>query len=198
MKGIYRYLEHRKLWFSWKKLQKFVLGICDAVLYFLFHFIKTIILFFVVHKNSRLNKFHAKSVPIYANVPQFLRSLTTFLFYFWPKVIGSLASHRVCAPKPSRALRVIWEGSSRFLGPTSERPVQTPPSVHRGAIWDFDLYLFHIFSPSIEWKASKYRVISGQYFPVFRLNTERYVTPYLDTFHAVIKWAYAVVKLKLS
>ena len=111
------------------------------------------------------------------------------------------ASQRVCAPKPSRVLSVVWKGSSRFLGPTSERLVQTPPSVHRGAIWDFDLYLFHIFSPSIEWKASKYGVISGPYFPVFSPNAGKYgphVTPYLDTFHAVIKWAYAVVKLKLS
>ena len=45
---------------------------------------------------------------------------------------------------------------------------------------------------------SKYRVISGPYFPVFGLNTEIYevlssntekygpeITPYLDTFHAV-------------
>ena len=51
-------------------------------------------------------------------------------------------------------------------------------------------------------KVSKYRVISGPYFPAFRLNTERYevflriqsecgkitpeITPYLDTFHAVV------------
>ena len=35
---------------------------------------------------------------------------------------------------------------------------------------------------------SKYRVISGPYFPVFGLNTGKYgpeITPYLDTFHAV-------------
>ena len=35
---------------------------------------------------------------------------------------------------------------------------------------------------------SKYRVISGLYFPVFELNTRKYgpeVTRYLDTFHAV-------------
>ena len=31
------------------------------------------------------------------------------------------------------------------------------------------------------WKVSKYRVISGLYFPVFGLE----ITPYLDTFHAV-------------
>ena len=59
-----------------------------------------------------------------------------------------------------------------------------------------------------EWKVSKYRVLSGPYFPAFGLNTERYgeirsnterygemrrdtgkcraeKTPYLDTFHAV-------------
>ena len=49
-------------------------------------------------------------------------------------------------------------------------------------------------------KVSKYGFISGPYFPVFGLNTERYdlsvfspnigkygpeITPYLDTFHAV-------------
>ena len=35
---------------------------------------------------------------------------------------------------------------------------------------------------------SKYGVISGLYFPVFGLNTEKYgpeITPYLDTFYAV-------------
>ena len=52
------------------------------------------------------------------------------------------------------------------------------------------------------WKVSKYGVVSGPYFPVFGLNTEIYsvnlvcnpntgkygpeITPYLDTFHAVI------------
>ena len=39
------------------------------------------------------------------------------------------------------------------------------------------------------WKVSNYGVISGPYFPVFGLNTgkyEREITPYLDTFHAVI------------
>ena len=50
------------------------------------------------------------------------------------------------------------------------------------------------------WKVSKYGVISGPYFPAFRLNTERYylsvfkpnagkcgpeITPYLDTFHTL-------------
>ena len=37
------------------------------------------------------------------------------------------------------------------------------------------------------WKVSKYRVISGPYFPVFGLNTGKYgpeITPYLVTFHA--------------
>ena len=36
---------------------------------------------------------------------------------------------------------------------------------------------------------SKYGVISGPYFPVLGLNTGKYgpgITPYLDTFHAVI------------
>ena len=39
------------------------------------------------------------------------------------------------------------------------------------------------------WKASKYGVISGPHFPIFGLNTGKYgpeITPYLDTFHAVI------------
>ena len=34
------------------------------------------------------------------------------------------------------------------------------------------------------WKLSKYGIISGPYFPVFGLNTEKYgpeITPYLDT-----------------
>ena len=38
------------------------------------------------------------------------------------------------------------------------------------------------------WKVSKYGVISGLYFLVFGLNTEKYgpeITPYLDAFHAV-------------
>ena len=38
------------------------------------------------------------------------------------------------------------------------------------------------------WKVSKYGVISGRYFPVFRLNTGKHgpeITPCLDTFHAV-------------
>ena len=38
------------------------------------------------------------------------------------------------------------------------------------------------------WKVPKYRVISGPYFPVFSLNTEKYgpeITPYPGTFHAV-------------
>ena len=37
---------------------------------------------------------------------------------------------------------------------------------------------------------SKYGVISGSYFPVFSLNTGKYgpeITPYLDTFHAVLE-----------
>ena len=35
---------------------------------------------------------------------------------------------------------------------------------------------------------SKYGVISGPYFPVFKPNTRKYgpeITPYLDTFHVV-------------
>ena len=41
-------------------------------------------------------------------------------------------------------------------------------------------------------KVSKYGVISGPHFPVFRLNTGKYgpeITPYLGTFHAVWKCA---------
>ena len=53
--------------------------------------------------------------------------------------------------------------------------------------------------PITAWKVSKYGVISGPYFPVFGQNMEIYgvfspntgkhgpeITPYLDTFHAVI------------
>ena len=38
---------------------------------------------------------------------------------------------------------------------------------------------------------SKYGVISGPYFHVFSLNTGKYgpeITPYLDTFHAVMEF----------
>ena len=38
-------------------------------------------------------------------------------------------------------------------------------------------------------KVSKEGVISGPYFPAFGLNTEKYgpeITPYLDSFHAVL------------
>ena len=43
----------------------------------------------------------------------------------------------------------------------------------------------------IAWKLSKYRVISGPYFPVFELNTGKYgpeITPYFDTFHVELIW----------
>ena len=57
----------------------------------------------------------------------------------------------------------------------------------------FPNYLLKIFPSDIYtgWKVSKYGVISGPYFPVFGLNTGKYgpeITPYLDTFHVVIKW----------
>ena len=45
-----------------------------------------------------------------------------------------------------------------------------------------------LFAKITVWKASKYGVISGPYFPVFGLNTRKYgpeITPYLDTFHVV-------------
>ena len=41
------------------------------------------------------------------------------------------------------------------------------------------------------WKVSKYGVISGLYFPVFGLNKGQYgpeITPYLDTFQAVLMY----------
>ena len=47
---------------------------------------------------------------------------------------------------------------------------------------------------------SKYGVIFGPYFPVFGLNTEKYrpeITPYLDTFHAVLKSKLFAVCLKV-
>ena len=46
-----------------------------------------------------------------------------------------------------------------------------------------------ILLPRSAWKVSKYGVISGPYSPVFGLNIGKYgpeITPYLDTFHAVI------------
>ena len=39
------------------------------------------------------------------------------------------------------------------------------------------------------WKLPRYGVISGPHFPVFGLNTRKYapkITPYLDTFYAVV------------
>ena len=47
----------------------------------------------------------------------------------------------------------------------------------------------NILNTSNVWKVSKYGVISGLYFPVFNPNTGKYgleITPYLDTFHAVV------------
>ena len=53
-------------------------------------------------------------------------------------------------------------------------------------------FLMNYYSKGVStvWKVSKYRVISGPYFPVFKLNTEIYgdgpeITPYLGTFNAV-------------
>ena len=45
-----------------------------------------------------------------------------------------------------------------------------------------------VYCYPIAWKVSKYRIISGLYFPIFGLNTGKYwpeITTYLDTFHAV-------------
>ena len=50
------------------------------------------------------------------------------------------------------------------------------------------------------WKVSKYGVISGPYFPVFGLNTGKYgpeITPYLDTFHAVLLEADSIKNINL-
>ena len=44
-------------------------------------------------------------------------------------------------------------------------------------------------NPFTAWKVSKYGVIAGPYFPVFRPNTGKYgpeITPDLDTYHAVL------------
>ena len=52
--------------------------------------------------------------------------------------------------------------------------------------WSSD---FKIRSICTARKVSKYGVISGPYFPLFGLNTEKYgpeIIPYLDTFHAVM------------
>ena len=46
-----------------------------------------------------------------------------------------------------------------------------------------------VFPSYIAWKVCKYGVISGPYFPVFNPNTGKYepeITPYLDTFHAML------------
>ena len=67
--------------------------------------------------------------------------------------------------------------------------------------WVFSIFELRIQYPYTAWKVSKYGVISGPYFPVFGLNTERYsvslriqsedgkigtrITPNMDTFHAV-------------
>ena len=56
---------------------------------------------------------------------------------------------------------------------------------------------FRITCPA--WKASKYGVFSGPYFPVFNPNTGKYgpeITPYLDTFHAVM--VYMVYSFTIS
>ena len=49
--------------------------------------------------------------------------------------------------------------------------------------------LIEVLNSYTAWKVSKYGVISGPYFPVFSPNTGKYgqeITPYLDTFHAVL------------
>ena len=61
--------------------------------------------------------------------------------------------------------------------------------------------LLHQLSPIqhyTEWKVSKYGVISGPYFFVFSSNTGKdrpEITPYLDTFHAVLYWVFFSLSL---
>ena len=48
---------------------------------------------------------------------------------------------------------------------------------------------------------SKYGVISDPYFPVFGLNTGKYepeITPYLDTFHTVIRLQFDLLRCVLA
>ena len=48
---------------------------------------------------------------------------------------------------------------------------------------------------------SKYGVISDPYFPVFGLATGKYepeITPYLDTFHAVIRLQFDLLRCVLA
>ena len=57
-----------------------------------------------------------------------------------------------------------------------------------------------LFEHHTVWKLSKYEVISGPYFPVFRLNAGKYgpeMTPYLDTFHAVSSIYYHTLSFRL-
>ena len=54
---------------------------------------------------------------------------------------------------------------------------------------------------STVWKVSKYGVITGPYFPVFSPNTGKYrpeITPYMDTFHAVLSYNMGLINLKLE
>ena len=51
------------------------------------------------------------------------------------------------------------------------------------------------------WKVSKYRVISGLYFPVFSPNIGKYgleISPYLDTFHALMLHVFQSSHLNLK
>ena len=48
---------------------------------------------------------------------------------------------------------------------------------------------------------SKYGVITGPYFSVFSPNTGKYrpeITPYIDTFHAVLSYNMGLINLKLE
>ena len=56
-------------------------------------------------------------------------------------------------------------------------------------LWSLRLDYIANFLLLTAWKVSKYSAISGPYFPVFGLNTRKHgpeLTPYLDTFHAVV------------
>ena len=59
--------------------------------------------------------------------------------------------------------------------------------------------MFPYYNSSTTRKVSKYGVISGPYFPVLGLNTEKYgpeITLYLNTFHAVLLFWKNTVNLK--
>ena len=57
--------------------------------------------------------------------------------------------------------------------------------------------LQNFYKTCTAWNSVQYGVISGPYFPVFGLNTGKYgpeITPYLDTFHAVLCFLFRIEK----